>query len=267
MTRTSTDRYAARFAALGEGCKAFIPFTVLGYPDPETCFQTIKLMIDAGATAVELGIAFSDPVADGPIIQEASFQTLDAGFSVDNGLALIKRVRQYAADIPIGVLVYYNVVLAKGVESFFQKAAESGVDSVLIADLNPDTADEIVPLATKFGVAPVFIVSPMTSDARLSKIAALSKGYLYVVSRLGITGTEERSDDNLAALLARARQCTKLPLCVGFGVSSPEQAKAMITIGADGVITGSKIVELVKNDPTLASVQTYLKQMVAAVKA
>jgi len=260
------DRYAERFAAtLNSGRRGFIPFTVLGYPDSEVCFQSIKLMIDAGATALELGIAFSDPVADGPIIQSAAFQTLDAGFGVSDGWALVKRVREYAPGIPIGILCYYNIVLARGVETFFKSAAEAGVDSVLIADLNPDAAQEILPACTKYGVAPVFIVSPLTDDARLKKIVEVSKAYIYVVSRLGITGTESRKDDQLGALLKRARTHTQLPLCVGFGVSTPSQASGMLTMGADGVITGSRIVELIQQDPSLKSLKEYLSEMVASV--
>src|SRR6185437_6675572 len=138
--------------------------------------------------------------------------------------ALIKRVRDYSPEIPIGILTYYNIVLARGTERFFRDASASGVDSVLVADLTPDVADEIAPYATKYGVSLVFIVSPLTDDARLKKIASLSTAYIYVVSRLGITGTDERQDDQLGALLQRAAGSTSVPLLVGFGISSAEQA-------------------------------------------
>ena len=263
-----TDRYEKCFAKLAKsGKKAFIPFTVLGWPDAGRCFQSIKCMIDSGASALEIGIAFSDPVADGPIIQEAAFETLDSGFSLQNGFDLLKRVRQYNNEIPIGLLTYYNTVLSQGNSAFFAKAAACGVDSVLIADLPAECADEIIPEATAEGVNIVFIVSPLTSDARLKKISACASGYIYVVSRLGITGTEERYDDQLSDLLARARKHTKLPLCVGFGVSTPAQATRMLAMGADGVITGSKIVQIIRQDPTaeFSALRSYLGEMCAVV--
>src|SRR5262249_40524448 len=153
-----------------------------------------KRMIDEGATALELGLAFSDPVADGPVIQRATNEVLEGGFTVDQAWALLSRVRKYNSNIPIGLLCYLNIVLARGAERFFEQAATCGVDSVLIADLPPDAADEVAPVAEAHGIALVFIVSPLTSDARLSKIASLSKAYLYVVSRLGITGVQETHD-------------------------------------------------------------------------
>lgn len=224
-------------------------------------------MIDSGASALEIGIAFSDPVADGPIIQEAAFETIDSGFSLQNGFDLLKRVRQYNSDIPIGLLTYYNTVLSQGTSAFFAKAALCGVDSILIADLPAECADEIIPEATAEGINPIFIISPLTSDERLKKIADVASGYIYVVSRLGITGTEERYDDQLANLLLRARKHTKLPLCVGFGVSSPAQASKMVAMGADGVITGSKIVQIIREDesPDFAALKMYLAEMCAAV--
>lgn len=265
MLQSPPNRYSRRFAAMRDGNRrSFIPFTILGFPDAEICLRSIKLMIDKGATALELGIAFSDPVADGPIIQKAALETLERGFSVNDSFALIKRVRDYAPEVPIGILTYYNIVLARGVEKFFCDASASGVDSILIADLTPDAADEIADYATKFGVALVFIVSPLTDDARLTKIASLSTAYIYVVSRLGITGTEERQDDQLGALLQRAAVRAAVPLFVGFGVSSAEQAGRIIELGADGVITGSKIVQLIGEDVSLHKLAAYLTEMVAA---
>lgn len=263
------DRYKTAFDSLHKASnKAFVPFTLLGWPNTEKCFETIKAMIDSGATALELGIAFSDPVADGPIIQAAAFEVLDAGFSVTDAFALLARVRKYNATIPIGLLVYYNVVLARGIDKFYSDAAKAGIDSVLIADLSIDDADEVVTIATKHSIQQVFIVSPLTDEPRLKRIASLAGGYIYIVSRLGITGTEERHDVGIEALLQRTKVASDLPLCVGFGVSSPDNARNMFSAGSDGVITGSKIIELIRTDeaPDYPRLREFVTAMVSASK-
>jgi tryptophan synthase alpha chain len=246
---------------------AFIPFTIIGWPDPDRCLQSIVAMIEEGASALELGIAFSDPVADGPTIQKAAFETLDAGFTVTNAFELIARVRKINDAIPIGVLTYLNIVLARGAERFFQDAAAAGVDSILIAYLPPEAGGEVSQQANKHAVALVFIASPLTGAERLKQIASLSSAYIYIVSRLGITGSGEQHDAHLSELLDRARQVTDLPLLVGFGISSPAAAAEMMAKQADGVITGSKIVELLRGDqwPELPKTRSFLRDMRAAL--
>lgn len=259
-------RYDNAFAKLSESNrKAFIPFTLLGWPNAEQSFAIIQAMIDGGATALELGFAFSDPVADGPIIQAAAFETIDSGFKLTDAFQLLKRVRAYDANIPIGLLIYYNTVLSQGLGNFYKSAGEAGVDSILIADLPAECAEETADAANSADIAPVFIISPLTDDVRLSAIAQVGRGYLYVVSRLGITGTHEGYDDALQSLLARARKLSALPLCVGFGVSNPEQAGKMIEIGADGVITGSRVIQLMRETKDAGQLRDYVKSMVHAV--
>lgn len=267
-TSCVASRYTRRFKELpANGKKAFVPFTVLGWPSRERCLQTLKAMVEEGATALELGIAFSDPVADGPIIQKAAFDTLESGFTLDDAFELVREFRASDSDTPIGLLTYLNPVLAKGADSFFQAAANAGIDSVLIADLPPGEADTVKAAADKAGVSLVFIISPLTSDERLASIAALSTSYLYVVSRLGITGTNEDHDMQLGDLLHRARRLTQLPLLVGFGVSSVAAARKMIDAGADGVITGSKLIEFVDHDESgnLRELREFLKDMTANI--
>jgi tryptophan synthase alpha chain len=270
MTALTTHRYAERFAELARsGQKAFIPFTILGWPDRDTSRRMIQAMIDGGASALELGLAFSDPMADGAVIQQADVETLAAGFRVDDALALIREVRQQNPKIPIGLLVYYNLVLARRVEKFFRDAAEAGVDGVLIADLPPESAAEVIPAAREADVQLIFIVSPLTSDERLQTIAGMAGGFLYVVSRLGITGVEERYDQDLESLLARIRTQTNLPACVGFGISTPELARQMATLGADGVITGSRLITLARehlNNGLEAAIRDYVQSMQAACR-
>lgn len=262
-------RYDARFSRLrAAGKKAFIPFTLLGWPDRSTSLEIIKLMIESGASALELGWAFSDPIADGPVIQRAAFETLALGFSVNDALGLIEEVRRLDDEIPIGLLVYYNMVLAQGIESFFARSKAAGVDGVLVADVPPESADEITPAARKHGIAPIFIVSPLTTEERLELIVEQAGGFLYAVSRLGITGTEERYDEQLQNMIDRVRRKTDLPLCIGFGISTPDQAKSMLAIGADGVITGSRIIQLVEGaggGSVDAILRPYLASMVQAV--
>ncbi len=263
------NRYDRRFATLREtGQKAFIPFTMLGWPDRDRCLETIRVMIESGASALELGMAFSDPIADGPIIQRATFETLASGFKVKDAFALIEEVRKLDAEIPIGLLVYFNTVLAKGIDGFYQQAAQAGVDGVLIADLTPEMAPQVAETALKNGIAPIFIISPLTSPERLQIITEHAGGFLYVVSRLGITGTEQRFDQALQNLLATTRQHTPIPLCVGFGISTPEHARRMLEFGADGVITGSKIIQLIQEangQPLDTVLRPFLTEMCRAV--
>ncbi|MBX9951013.1 MAG: tryptophan synthase subunit alpha [Candidatus Obscuribacterales bacterium] len=270
----SRDRYRARFRALKESSKgAFMPFTVLGWPDEETSFKIIKTMIDNDASALELGIAFSDPVADGPIIQAAAHQVIESGYTVDQALDLVARVRKYNDDIPIGLLVYYNHIMAMGVEKFYARAGECGVDGVLVADLPAECSDEIVSIATSNNISTIFIVSPLTREERLEKIVKHARGFIYLVSRLGVTGTDERDasrDSRLTALIASIKKATDLPVLAGFGISTPVHAERMMVAGADGVITGSKIVDLVtKANPEKieSELSAYLKEMVAALNS
>ncbi|MBX7221215.1 MAG: tryptophan synthase subunit alpha [Blastocatellia bacterium] len=261
------NRYTHRFQHLREnGQKAFIPFTLLGWPNRETCLETIQVMIANGATALELGLAFSDPVADGPVVQEAALETLNSGFRVRDAFELIREIREFDAEIPIGLLVYFNMVMAKGGEAFFREAAAVGVDGVLIADLPPDAENQTFAQARAAGIAPICIISPLTSDERLRLIAQEADGFLYVVSRLGITGTDERYDTSLQDLLERAHRVSDLPLCIGFGISSPEHAQTMCKLGADGVITGSKIIQVIRENRgnEAVALSGFLRNMVAA---
>ena len=242
-----TDRYARRFAQLKrEKRRAFIPFTLLGWPDRQSSFSIVKAMIECGASSLELGLAFSDPVADGPIIQQAASETLASGFKVRDAFELIAEIRGLDREIPIGLLVYYNMVLAQGVEQFCQRAQKAGVDGILVADLPPEAASEVVPAARACDLSTLFIVSPLTTEDRLGKIREYAGAFVYAVSRLGITGTEARYDQALKAMIARVHATVSLPVCVGFGVSTPDQARAMFALGADGVITGSRILQLVR---------------------
>jgi len=265
------SRYKTRFDQLRQNnSKAFIPFTVLGWPDANKSLAIVEQMIKSDVNALELGIAFSDPVADGPIIQRATYETISSGFSVNNAFKLTSQVRKLDNDIPIGILVYFNTILAKGTEKFFALAKDSGVDGVLIADLPVENAAEILPAAKANGIDLIFIVSPITNRDRLSKILAHASGFLYLVSRLGVTGTIERSNTNdleLSNLLKEVKTMTNLPICAGFGISSATDAQSMFDIGTDGVITGSQVIKILQaNDFTQASarLEKFYSEMLAA---
>lgn len=221
----------------------FVPFTVLGDPNPEQSKAVIRVMMQNGADALELGLPFSDPPADGPVIQAADVRALAAGTKVDDCFAIIKDIRK-ETEIPIGLLVYCNLIMKRGVDRFYADCAESGVTSVLVADLPLEHADEFVTAAKRHGIAPVFLVSELTTEERLRKICSVADGYLYLVSYLGVTGREDhqKKDSGLQELVRRCRSCTELPLVVGFGIHEPSQVRAAVKSGVDGVIVGSRLV-------------------------
>jgi tryptophan synthase alpha chain len=263
----TTNRYPTMFARhQAEGRKAFMPFTMLGWPSPERCWEIIQALADGGASGLELGVAFSDPVADGPVIQGVATETIASGFTVPQIWPLLAKTRAQYPDLPIGLLVYTNTVLAQGIDTFYTQAAQAGVDGVLIADLPPELAHEVVPAAQAAGIAPIFIVSPLSTPDRLGAMAQVAQGFWYVVSRLGITGLHQDVDTALADCLTQLKAVSDLPAYVGFGISTPQQAQAMVRLGADGVITGSKVVQLVQSDPTLAQLNTFLTTMTQALK-
>lgn len=263
-----SERYKARFHALAESKKkAFMPFTLLGWPDKKKSLALIKQMIDSGASALELGFAFSDPVADGPIIQEAAFETLDSGFTVDDGFQLIKEIRELDKNIPIGILVYYNIVMQKGLPQFFKAAAAAGVDGVLIADLPVDFTDEIAPIAAENKIASIYLISPVSPEARIRAIAKKASGFIYLLSRLGVTGVssgKSEDDTRLANIIKVIKEETDVPICAGFGISSAETALRMIDNGVDGVITGSKVIDLARSEQYPKNLDDFYKEMLSA---
>jgi tryptophan synthase alpha chain len=260
------SHYELRFNELRKNnCKAFIPFTILGWPNKEKSLALIKQMIKSGASALELGIAFSDPIADGPILQAAAFETISSGFTVNDAFALLSEVRRLDADIPIGLLVYFNTVMAKGIENFFALAKTAGVDGVLIADLPAESADEVVPAANNAGVDLIFLISPVTPADKLTKIISQASGFLYFVSRLGVTGTDPRSrskDLTLKNCIEEIKLRTQLPVCAGFGIATTNDAESMFENGADGIIIGSQVIKIAQTD-SLQKASEHLEQYYA----
>ena len=225
---------------------ALIPFLVLGDPDRQRSLTLVKTVIDAGADILELGIPFSDPIADGPTIQKADLRALENGMNCRRALEMIRQIRAYC-DIPIGLLMYYNLICHYGPAEFYRDAATAGVNSVLVADLCIDDAEEVDNLIRHNGLDSVYMVTPNTTDARRAKIAQLCTGFIYTVSLLGVTGARSELSAAVHPLIQSLKQQTKIPICVGFGVSKPEHARQLARAGADGVIVGSALVKIVEN--------------------
>jgi len=246
---------------------ALIPFFVIGDPDFETGLSVVKAAVDAGVDVLELGIPFSDPIADGPTIQKADIRALAAGMTVEKALDFIKQVTDYK-PIPIGLLVYYNLVYQYGTEKFLRDFKAAGGSSVLVADLSIDDADEIAIPAESAGLETVFMVTPVTPDERAKRIAEKTTGFIYTVSLLGVTGARKGLSDMVKPLVTRLKKLTDVPICVGFGVSTPQHAKEIAEAGADGVIIGSKIVKMIEdnlNDKN--KMQTQIADLIKQVKA
>lgn len=238
------SRYKFIKDKIQNGTSVYMPYVLMGYPDAETSFQVAKILIDNGVHGLEIGFPFRDPVADGSVIETAANIALDNGFTVDTGFSVIERVRALSPDIPLTLMLYYNMVLARGIDQFFADCHAAGIDGVLIPDMPPERADTVCFAAKHNGIDLVFIAAPTTTAERLDIISRVASGFIYVVTRMGITGSVENYSDQLSGLFTLIKSKIDLPAIAGFGISTPEQARKMIAAGADGVITGSKIVEL-----------------------
>jgi len=236
-------RIGELFRRLDRPC--FIVYLVTGHPDPSGFPQAVQAVIDGGADILELGMPFSDPVADGPTIQHAHTHALDTGMTVDKYFDSIRRIRK-SSEIPIVLMVYCNTVYRRGVERFYREAREAGADGLLIVDMPPEEGEVAIAAARENHLDQIFIITPSTSEERLDLVAGAGSGFLYLASLLGVTGARDRLSGEASRLIVRARPHTDLPLAVGFGISHPEHARALKDAGADGVIVGSAIVGLVE---------------------
>ncbi|MFB0554668.1 MAG: tryptophan synthase subunit alpha [Phycisphaerae bacterium] len=264
--------YKQVFSELKEQNRAaMIPFFVIGDPDFDTSLAIVKTAIDAGADVLELGIPFSDPIADGPTIQKADIRAMRSGMNLGKALEFIRKVKDYR-DVPIGLLMYYNLVYQYGVEKFFSDFHKAGVNSVLVADLSIDDADEIIGPAESAGLDTVFMVTLVTVPERMKLIASKTTGFIYTVSVLGVTGSREKLSDMVEEMVGELKKLTSVPVCVGFGISKPEHAAAIAQAGADGVIIGSKIVGFIEDnlddkEKMLAEISTFLSGVKGAISA
>jgi tryptophan synthase alpha chain len=239
--RASAGRIADAFARLrAEGRGGFIPFITAGDPDLETTRALVVELAGAGATVVELGVPFSDPVADGPTIQRSSERALRKGVSLSDVLAVVADARR-ETDVPVILFGYFNPVLNFGVERFADEAARAGADGVLVTDLVPEESGDFNAALSRRGLDQIFLVAPTTSDARLRSIAGRASGFVYAVSRAGVTGARTDLSAEAARLVSRVREVSDLPVAVGFGISTPEHVSEVWAY-ADAAVVGSALV-------------------------
>jgi len=251
-----------RCAGAGEG--AFGAFLMLGDPDLETSAGLLDALVDGGADMVELGIPFSDPVADGPVIQAAAKRALGAGVRTKQCLDLVAGFRARHADVPIGILTYANIVAARGIAIFCRELADAGVDSLLVADVPSIEAAPYAAAAREAGIDFVMIAAPNTPRHTLVKIAALSSGYTYCVARSGVTGADAALALDHKALFAALSEVGAPPPVLGFGISSPDQVREALASGAAGVISGSAIVARVSEG--IDAVRDFVASMKSATR-
>lgn len=244
--------------------KAFIAFLTAGDPSKEKTVEYILEMEKAGADLIEIGIPFSDPIAEGPVIQEANIRALGAGITVDDIFDIVKKVRE-KSEIPLVFLTYVNPVYHYGYESFLTMCAECGIDGLIIPDMPFEERDEILPYANDHGVDIISLIAP-TSEERIKMIAKNASGFIYIVSSLGVTGIRENINTDIGSIVSTVKSVTDVPCAVGFGISTPCQAAHMASV-SDGAIVGSAIVKIIAEHGSNAAqpLREYVKDMKKAV--
>jgi tryptophan synthase alpha chain len=239
------------------GRAALMPYMMGGYPDHATSIAIGKAYAEGGADLIELGIPYSDPLADGPVIQAAGTAALAAGATFDSILEVCKEL---SALVPVVVMTYANLMQARGIETFCARLVEAGASGTIIPDLPPEEAGELLAHADEAGLAVIPLIAPTTPDERLSLVGGRARGFLYTVSVNGITG-ERQGADTYATVIERARRATGVPVALGFGISTGDQARAAAEAGADGVIVGSKLVRLAGEPDPAAAVLEAVREL------
>lgn len=244
--------------------KAFIPFVTAGDPNLDVTERLIVAMAEAGADLIEIGIPFSDPVAEGIVIQEADQRALDAGTTTDKIFDMVKRVRT-KTDVPLAFMTYINPVFVYGADRFMERAVEAGVDALIVPDMPFEEREELLPACKAHGMTLIYLAAP-TSSQRVKAIARETEGFVYCVSSLGVTGVRSEITTDVGAMVKMVKEANNVPCAVGFGISTPDQARRMAAV-ADGVIVGSAIVKLVAKygADCVEPVSRYVREMKAAV--
>ena len=247
-----------------EGGKAFIPFITCGDPDPATTVKTVRAAADAGASLIELGIPFSDPTAEGPVIQEANLRALNAGITTEKVFDIVRQLR-HDITIPMVFMTYANVVFSYGADKFAATCAETGIDGLILPDLPFEEKNEFLPVCRKAGIDLISLIAPTSKD-RIAMIASEAEGFIYLVSSLGVTGVRSEINTDLESIISVIRANTDIPVAIGFGISTPEQAHRMASI-SDGAIVGSAIIKIIKQYGTdaPAHVGDYVRTMCEAL--
>ncbi|GAE87154.1 tryptophan synthase subunit alpha [Acetivibrio straminisolvens] len=250
--------------AFGNG-KAFIPFITAGDPSLEITEQLVYRMAEAGADLIELGIPFSDPVAEGPVIQEADCRALSAGTTTDKIFDMVGRIRK-SCDVPIAFMTYANPIFTYGTEKFLKKCSETGIDALIVPDIPFEEKEELVPFCKEYDVRLISMIAP-TSQERIRTIAKEAEGFLYCVSSMGVTGVRDKIGDEAKEMIKIVKEVKDIPCAIGFGISTPEQAAEMAG-SSDGVIVGSAIVKIIAQygAECIPHVEEYVRKMKNAIK-
>ena len=260
-----STRISKRFAELREaGELGIVAYITAGDPTLDATLRHVLSLAEAGADVIELGVPFSDPLADGPTIQRASERALKSGTTLHGVLDLVRRIRQ-SSQVPLVLFSYFNPILQFGLEKFAAAAAEAGADGVLVTDLTPEESEDYRRILKARGLDAIFLAAPTSTDERLQKIAACSSGFLYLISRTGVTGAKDALPDDLPALLRRAHRFTQLPIAVGFGISLPGHVSVLGGL-ADAAVVGSALVSEIARATSVDAACAALRDRVHALK-
>jgi tryptophan synthase alpha chain len=246
-------------AVFKPGYKALIAYITVGYPDIEATPQIAATLAENGCDIIELGIPFSDPLADGTTIQKSSYRALQQGTTPQLCLDIAGQLRQ-KMSIPLVFMTYYNPVLNYGLEAFCQSCHRAGINGLIVPDLPLEEGAELEAITQKYDLDLIYLLAPTSTEERITSVAERSRGFIYLVSLTGVTGARQTLPPELESFVLRVRQKAKQPLCVGFGVSNPEQAKRIAGI-ADGVIVGSRLIQLIEEDTTLSSLKSFTSSL------
>jgi tryptophan synthase alpha chain len=262
---SNSSRISKRFAELRAcGELGIVAYIVAGDPSLDASLKYVLALAEAGADVIELGVPFSDPLADGPTIQRGAERALRAGATLAGILELVRRIRE-SSQVSIVVFSYYNPILQMGLEKFASSAASAGADGVLVTDLTPEESEDYRRILAAHHLDTIFLGAPTSTDERLAKIAACSSGFLYLISRTGVTGAKDALPDDLPALLRRARAVTRLPIAVGFGISLPGHASVLGGL-ADAAVVGSALVSDIEKAPSVDAAAVALGGRIRALK-
>jgi tryptophan synthase alpha chain len=264
------SRIAEAFArSRGEKRIALWPFMTVGYPDLETSYRLVRAMVDAGADGLELGIPFSDPLADGPTVQKSSFRALQNGTTPQHAIDMVARLRSDGVAVPIILMGYSNTFLAAGEGGFISDAARAGADGLIISDLPPEESDATLALCRVHGLDLVYLVAPTSDDRRIEQVLARAGGFIYCVAVVGVTGARDTLSEELPEFLRRLRARTDLPLAVGFGIKTREHVAALAGL-ADAAIVASALIDIVEASPReeqVERVKTYVEVLTGRLEA
>ena len=261
----NSTRISKRFAELrAKGELGMVAYITAGDPSLDATYKFVLALAEAGADVIELGVPFSDPVADGPTIQRASERALKAGTTLAGVLDLVRRIRQ-SSQVPLVLFSYYNPILQMGLEKFAAAAAQAGADGVLATDMTPEESKEYRGIMRAHNLDTIFLAAPTSSDERLKKIAACSSGFLYLISRTGVTGAKDSLSDELPVLLRRVHQFTDLPVAVGFGISLPGHVSVLGGL-ADAAVVGSALVSEIEKASSPDAAASALRERVQKLK-